>query len=186
MKTNFEDEVNMVSRHSREIQEIGSLMEPEPERATILLISADTGFYEALRRFANKVGRLVVRTECLAAVPILQAVRPRVVLLDLDLPQEAVCETAEAIMRDQSCPPLILLTARREQFDMRAATRSGSVLPKSESPLRLLEMVDETLAMRSSGHAERNAIQKTLIQSLKPHRWTVTVGPAHRFWGINE
>jgi DNA-binding response OmpR family regulator len=157
------------------------------EGSTILLISTDTRLYQTLRSLANTVGRMIVRLECPAsALPILQAVRPGAVLLDLDLPEDAAWETAEALLHDQTCPPVILLTARSEQFDMRTAIRAGSIIAKSESPSRLLEIVDETLTMQGSAHAERNAIQRILIRWLKPCSWSAPVTPAHRFWGINE
>jgi CheY-like chemotaxis protein len=164
-----------------------SISPVELEMKTILLISSDTPFLEALRGFANRVGQLVVHAECLAgAFPILQAVRPRALLLDLDQPKEAAWHTAEDLLGDESCPPVILLTARREQFDMRAARRSGSVVAKTETPSRLLQIVEETVATRNSNHIERNAIQRILIRWLRPRNWSAPVVPSHRFWGINE
>ena len=82
----------------------------ELERRTILLISRDTGLHENLRGLANTVGRIVVRLENPAGVvAILHVVRPAAVLVDLDLPKRAAWEVGEALLQEQSCPPLFLL-----------------------------------------------------------------------------
>lgn len=159
----------------------------ELEKRTILLISRDTCLHESLRGLANTLGRIVVRVDGGAGlIPILHAVRPAAVLLDLDLPKQSAWEVAEALLLEPSCPPVLLLTAQSEQFDVRTALRSGSLIDKSEPPSRLLDAVEETLAMPGSSQAERNAIQRVLIRWLRPCNWPIPRTPAYRFWGINE
>jgi FixJ family two-component response regulator len=159
----------------------------ELEKRTILLISRDTSLHENLRGLANTVGRIVVRLDgCAGVIPILHAVRPTAVLLDLDLPKQSAWEVAEALLQEQSCPPVLLLTAQSEQFDVRAAIRSGFLIDKSETPSRLLDAVEETLATPGSSQAERNAIQRVLIRWLKPCNWPIPCTPAYHFWGVNE
>jgi CheY-like chemotaxis protein len=112
--------------------------------------------------------------------------QPVAVLLDLDLPSQAAWEAADCLLQEQSCPPLILLTARSDQFDMSTAIRAGSLVDKSADPGRLLEAVDQTLAGPCSAQAERNAIQRVMIRWLRPCGWSVPVATAHRFWGTNK
>ena len=108
------------------------------------------------------------------------------VLLDLDLPSQAAWEAADWLLQEQNCPPLILLTARSGQFDPSTAIRAGSLVDKTIGPSRLLEVVDETLGVPCSAQAERNAIQRVVIQWLKPCGWSIPVTPAYRFWPLNE
>jgi DNA-binding response OmpR family regulator len=156
-------------------------------RRTILLISDDKPLYENLRAFANTAGQMVVRTEHAAGtVAVLRVTRPTVVLLDLDLPDEAAWEAADLLLQEPICPPVILLTGRIERFDMRTAIQAGSLVRKGESPSRLLEIVEEALEMPQINQAERNTIQRVLIRWLKPFEWGASNVPAYRFWGINE
>jgi len=159
----------------------------DPEKRTILLISNDTRLGQELRCVANAVGRMVVRVDGAADVSrIVYAVRPAVVLLDLDLPAEAAWEKADSLLQEQRCPPVILLTARKEQFDVRTAIQAGSLVDKSAEPAHLLDIVDRTLAMTDSSQTELNAIQRVIVRWLRPCSWSVPVTPAYRFWGINE
>jgi CheY-like chemotaxis protein len=116
----------------------------------------------------------------------MRAGQPVVVLLDLDLPSQAAWEAADCLLQEESCPPLILLTARSDQFDMGTAIRAGSLVDKATAPSRLLEAVDRTLAEPCSAQAERNAIQRVMIRWLRPSSWSVPVTAAHRLWRINE
>jgi CheY-like chemotaxis protein len=160
---------------------------PNSATRTILLISDDTRLHEELRSLANSTGTLVVRVDGRAGlVSILHVLRPVAVLLDLDLPGQAAWKAADSILGEPNCPPLLLLTARREQFDLEMAIRAGSLVDKTEGPSRLLELVNETLSLPPSSQAERNAIQRVLIQWLRPSDWSIPLTPAYRFWGINE
>ena len=156
-------------------------------KRTILLISDDTRLHEDLRRRANTVGRIVVRLGREAGIAaILQVLRPTAVLLDMDLPKQAAWRVADALLREEGCPPVILFTGLSEQFDVKTAIRAGLLVDKSEGPSRLLDVAEETLAMPEQNQAERNAVQRVLIRWLKPCNWPVRLSPAHRFWGINE
>jgi FixJ family two-component response regulator len=151
-------------------------------KRTILLVSADTRLHEALRCMANTVGRIVVRLHRAAGVAlVLHVVKPAVVLLDLDIPKQAAWGAAEAILQEQNCPPVILLTAPSDQFDVRTALRAGCLLNKSEEPSRLLEAVEERLAMSESSQAKWNATQRVLIRWLKPCSWPLSRTQAYRF-----
>ena len=160
---------------------------PNAEKRGILLISDDASLGESLRCAAARAGRTVVQVDRVAdALQKMCAGQPAAVLLDLDLPSQGAWEVADCLLQEQSCPPLILLTARSDQFDMSTAIRAGSLVDKSADPGRLLEAVDQTLAGPCSAQAERNAIQRVMIRWLRPCGWSAPVASAHRFWGTNE
>jgi len=185
MKTKFA-EIEPV-RHELPPRGPGRSQSRRARSRTILLISRDTQFHGTLRSFANALGLVVVRAERKAGTAaILQATRPVAVLLDLDLPGGAAWEVADLLLNEPGCPAVILLTERTTQFDMETSMRAGSLVGKDESPCRLLEIVQETLAMPEVNQAERNAIQRVLIRWLRPFQWAESNAPAHRFWGINE
>jgi len=195
MKPNFIAKQHVVELETPEgvhdanfrVRKDGGRPAPPVSNRTLLLVSDDTQLDQNLRPLANARGRMVVRVNTAAAVvPILLVVRPAIVLLDLDLPRQAGWEAADALLQEPSCPPMLLLTARSEQFDARTAFRAGSLVNKTEEPAHLLELVEETLAMPKATQAECNAIQRVLIRWLKPCGWPVPVTPAYRFWGINE
>jgi CheY-like chemotaxis protein len=120
------------------------------------------------------------------AVWQLRALRPGAVLLDLDLPYEAAWETADRLLELESCPPLILVTARRGQFDIGTAVRAGTIVDKSAGPAHLLRLASQASAQSGSGQIERNSIQRTFIRWLRPSGWSAPVTPACRFLGLNE
>lgn len=159
-----------------------------PAIGTILLISEDWQLHENLRSLANINGQMVVRVPGSAgAVTLLRVIRPVAVLLDLDLPNETAWATADLLLKEPVCPPLILLTSRIGQFDMQTVLQAGSLVAKNESPCRLWEIVEESLEMPEVNRAERNSIQSVLLGRLRPSRWAES-SPArlNRFWGINE
>ena len=160
---------------------------PNAEKLGILLISDDASLGENLRCAAARTGRAVVQVHGMAdALRKVRAGQPGAVLLDLDLPAQAAWEVADSLLEEEGCPPLILLTARSDQFDLSTAIRAGSLVDKSAGSSRLLEVLDQTLAGPCSAQAERNAIQRVMIRWLRPCGWSVPVTPAHRFTDINE
>ena len=160
---------------------------PNAEKRGILLISDDASLGENLRCAAVRTGRTVAQVNRVAdALREVLTGQPGAVLLDLDMPSQAAWEAADCLLQEESCPPLILLTARSDQFDLSTAIRAGSLVDKTTDPSRLLEMVDQTLAGPCSAQAERNAIQRVMIRWLRPCGWSAPVTSAHRFWGTNE
>jgi CheY-like chemotaxis protein len=158
-----------------------------PEKRAILLVSDDAGLGQNLERAATQASRTVVRVNgATDALRTMRIIRPAAVLLDLDLPAEAAWAAADLLLQEESCPPVILLTARGEQFEVRTAVRAGSLVDKSAGPVKFLEVVDHALAAPNSAQAERNAIQLVAIRWLRPCGWSVRFTPAHRFWGIHE
>jgi DNA-binding response OmpR family regulator len=165
----------------------GGELPPQATKPSILLVSNDAALGENLRRAAEQTGRSVVRAAGLEeTLRTARMMQPVAVVLDLDLPSQGAWEVADSLLQRADCPPLILLTGRREQFDVSTAIRAGSLVDKSASLAKLLEAVDEALALPDANRGERNAIQRIMIQWLRPCAWSVPVTPAYRYWGLNE
>ena len=164
----------------------GGTPAPGP-KGLILLISDDAVVAESLRRAAEQTGRSVVRAaglrETLRTAHMMQ---PVAVVLDLDLPSRGAWEIADRLLQEAGCPPLVLLTGRGDQFDVSTAIRAGSLVDKSGGLSKVLDAVDQALALPDSNRGERNAIQRIMIQWLRPCAWSVSVTPTYRFWGLNE
>ena len=157
------------------------------ESRTILLISNDQRLHEDLRSLANEAGLMVVKLELSSGtVEILQAVRPTVVLLDLDLPGEVAWKMADMLLNAPDCPAVILLSGRTGNLAMQSATRAGLLVRKGDSADRLLKIIEETLEMPGRHQARANRLRRELIRWLKPAAWEPESGCHFRFWGINE
>jgi len=164
----------------------GSTPAPGPKKL-ILLISDDALAAESFRRAAEQAGRSVVRAAGLAeTLRTAHMVQPVAVVLDLDLPAEGAWEIADGLLQEAACPPVVLLTGRRDQFDVSTAIRAGSLVDKSGGLAKVLEAVDQALALPDSTRGERNAIQRITLQWLRPCAWSASVTPSYRFWGLNE
>ena len=153
----------------------------------ILLISEDAVVAESLRRAAEVAGRSVVRAAGLGeTLRTAHMVQPVAVVLDLDLAADGAWEIADSLLQETGGPPLVLLTGRRDQFDVSTAIRAGSLVDKSGGLAKVLDAVDQALALPDSNRGERNAIQRITIQWLRPCTWSAPVTPSYRFWGLNE
>jgi CheY-like chemotaxis protein len=158
-----------------------------PELRAIMLISDDSGLHQELRRSANEQRRIVVRVSGIDGIEhVIQLLRPTVVLLDLDLSQDVAWNVGETLLRQQDCPPVILLTARAEPFELRMAISSGSVLDKSKGPAHLLEAMELALDRSRVAQEERKTAQRMLLRWLRPLSWPLRSAINYRFWGINE
>jgi DNA-binding response OmpR family regulator len=167
--------------HQRESERV------RPKPWTFLLISADDSLYKNLRLAANAQGHMVVKTDKMQGLlVILQATKPAAALLDLDFPEHQAWQAADLLLQQQTCPPVVLLTAQTDQFDVRTAIRAGSLIDKNRGPSAILHALEQSLAFSETNQAERNAIQRVLIRWLKPSGWAGDIAPANRFWGINE
>jgi DNA-binding response OmpR family regulator len=161
---------------------------PAPQsKQLILLISEDAVVAEKLRRAAEQTGRSAVRADGLDETPrTAHMVQPVVVVLDLDLPSRGAWEIADRLLQEAACPPVILLTGQGDQFDVSTAIRAGSLVDKSAGLAKVLEVVDQALALSDSNRGERNAIQRIMIQWLRPCAWSAPVTPTYRFRRLNE
>jgi CheY-like chemotaxis protein len=176
-----------VSRLRRPGPACGSGTRPQAMKRALLLISNDAALWERVQRAANQTRHSVVQAGDLEeALRAIRSAQLAAAVLDLDLPSQAAWEIADGLLQEVGCPPLVLLTGRIDQFDVSTAMRAGSLVDKSASPARLVEAVNQTMALPSSSLLERNAIQRVVIRWLRPCGWSAPVTPAYRFWGINE
>jgi DNA-binding response OmpR family regulator len=176
-----------VSRVSGAVRACASEVGWPAAKPSILLVSSDVALGESLRHAAGAVGRMMVQADGLTeALRAVRSAQLAAVLLDLDLPSEGAWGIADGLLQEPDCPHLILLTGRRDQFDVSTAIRAGSLVDKSTGFTKLLELVDQALTLPDSNRAERNAIQRVVIRWLRPCAWSVPVTPGYRHWGLNE
>jgi DNA-binding response OmpR family regulator len=155
--------------------------------SAILLISDDAEFGRKLELAVERIKRPVVRvTEPAKATRTIRTIRPGAVLLDLDLPDQAAWRSADLLLQDEICVPIILLTGRTEQFDVRTAIRAGALVEKAVGPDRLLESLDRAVSTQGSARNERNAVQRNLIQWLRPWGWSVPFTPARSLSAFHD
>jgi CheY-like chemotaxis protein len=160
---------------------------PPVAKPALLLVSNDIDLCVRLRGMSGGEGRSVV--EAGGLVEALQAVRSvqfAAVMLDLDLPSQGAWQVADGLLQEEDCPPLILLTGRRDQFDVSTAIRAGTLIDKAADCGRLMEAVEQAVGLTDGNRVERNAIQRIVIQWLRPCAWSVPVVPTYRHWGLNE
>ena len=159
----------------------------QSESRTILLISNDKRLHEDLRSVANEAGLMVVKLDrSLGTIEVLQAVRPSAVLLDLDLPDEVAWKTADILLNEPDCPPVILLSGRTGHLAMQSGIRAGLLVRKGDSPDRLLKIIEEAADMPGQQQAQANGLRRELIRWLRPTVLEQDSGYHYRFWGINE
>jgi CheY-like chemotaxis protein len=176
-----------LNRHPRPVSACGSSARLETVNRAILLISNDAAVGERLRQAADQTGHSVVQAAALeGAFKAVRSEQLAAAVLDLDLPSHRAWKIADDLLQEAGCPPLVLLTGSIAQFDMRTAMQAGSLVDKSASPARLAEAVNQAIGLSPSNLLERNAIQRVVIQWLRPCGWSAPVTPAYRFWGLNE
>jgi CheY-like chemotaxis protein len=159
---------------------------PDTGRQALMLVSADAGLGVCLNNLADRVGLALLQiNDSGNTLQVVAQHRPAVVCLDLDLPELAVWEAAEGLLRDEAIPALVLLSGRADHFDLGAAIRAGAIVDKSASPAQLFERVDGMLAEPEARRADRKARQRRLVRWLRPYE-AAPVEPIQRHWGINE
>jgi CheY-like chemotaxis protein len=156
---------------------------PVIQKGPLLLLSEDEMFCWKLLMAASQMGRRLVRGHPSADAQLaLRIVTPELVLLDLDFHEEMAWAAADALLQDESCPPLILLTSHGKQSDFDTAIQAGCLIEKTIEPMRLLAVVEQKLTSTKADRREQTVIQRLVIRWLKP----VQVARMNRFWGINE
>jgi len=152
----------------------------------IVSISSDMEFDRRLRVLAMQSGQIVIRVESVEdAGRIVDSDCCGIILLDLDSMGRTALEMAGDLLRNPLCPPVILLTGKGEQFDLRMTVFAGSVLEKSSDTFRILSLL-KTILEGWSPSADRFPPQPGIM------RWEESGGeppasvPRKRFWGINE
>jgi len=152
----------------------------------IVSTSYDMEFDRRLRMLAMQTGQIVIRVESVDdALRIVDANCCGIILLDLDSMGRTALELAGDLLREPLCPPVILLTGKGEQLDLRMTVFAGSVLEKSTDTYRILNLLKTILEGWSSG-ADRAPSQRGIIQWEESSDGPVPRVPAKRYWGLNE
>jgi CheY-like chemotaxis protein len=152
----------------------------------VVSISGDLEFDLRLRMLAMQTGQIVIRVESVDdALRIVDAGCAGIILLDLDSMGRTALEMAGDILRDPLCPPVILLTGKGEQLDLRMTVFAGSVLEKSTDTYRILRLL-KTILEGWSSSSEQPPSQRGLIRWEDSGNGPVPRVPAQRYWGINE
>ena len=165
---------------------------PQAERSevtkrVILLVSDDPKLENGLRCGARARGHIVIRAASLTdALRTGRAACSHVALLDLDMDSEKAWDIADCLLQTPKCPPVVLMTGRSREFEMRMAVNTGVILDKTSEPGRILDKVDKILEASSSANTERNGIQRVIVRWLRPVHWPVPIISSCRGWGINE
>jgi len=152
----------------------------------IVSISNDMEFDRRLRMLAMQTGQIIIRVETVDdALRIVDADCCGIILLDLDSMGRTAQELAGDLLRDPLCPPVILLTGRGEQLDLRLTVFAGSVLEKSTDTYRIMNLL-KTILEGWSSDTDRVPLQKGIIRWEESGDGPVPCLPAKRHWGINE
>lgn len=147
----------------------------------IVSISGDLEFDVRLRMLAMQSGQIVIRVESVDdALRIVAADCCGIILLDLDSLGRSALDMAGELLQDPLCPPVILLTGRGDQFDLRMTVFAGSVLEKSTDTLRILKLLKTILEGWGSGREPDSSPGGIIRLEDSGHV------PAKRHWGINE
>jgi hypothetical protein len=146
----------------------------------IVSISSDMEFDRRLRVLAMQSGQIVIRVESTGdAQRIVDADCCGIILLDLDSMGRTALEMAGDLLREPLCPPVILLTGKEEQRDLRMTVFAGSILEKSTDTFRILGLM-KTILEGWSSRANPCSAQRGMV------RWEESGdGPAKRFWDVD-
>ena len=108
----------------------------------IVSISDDLEFDRRLRMLAMQSGQIVIRVDSVDdALRIVDADCCGIILLDLDSLGRTALEMAGDLLRNPLCPPVILLTGKGDQLDLRMTVFAGSILEKSTDTFRILNLL---------------------------------------------
>jgi hypothetical protein len=152
----------------------------------IVSISGDMEFDRRLRVLAMQSGQIVIRVVSMDdALRIVHADCCGIILLDLDSMGRSALEMAGDLLREPLCPPVILLTGKGDQLDLRMTVFAGSVLEKSSDTYWILKLL-KTILEGWSSESERFPAQSGIIRWEESGDGPVPCVPARRFWGINE
>jgi hypothetical protein len=151
----------------------------------IVSISNDMEFDRRLRMLAMQSGQIVIRVESENdALRIVNADCCGIILLDLDSMGRTALEMAGDLLRNPLCPPVILLTGKGDQLDLRMTVFAGSVLEKSTDTYRILNLLKTILEGWSSGNEVPP--QSGIVRWEESGSGPMPPMPLKRFWGLNE
>lgn len=152
------------------------------EEATILVVDDDVRLLSLLSRYLAENGfRVTTAGDAAEAREKLRFLQPELIVLDVMMPGESGLQLTEALRREHSDIPVLLLTARGAPEDRIAGFEAGAddYLPKPFDPKELLLRIRARLRRSPSSPAKGGAAEGPLPLgelSFDPQRGELT-GP---------
>ncbi len=120
---------------------------------TVLVVDDDPVIQRLLRvNFEMEGYEVIVASDGMDGLERARAEHPDIVVLDIMMPKMSGLEVAKALKADPDTAwiPVLLLSAKAQEADLRAGDESGAdgYLTKPFDPLQLLQRVEELLAGR--------------------------------------
>ncbi len=120
---------------------------------TVLVVDDDPVIQRLLRvNFEMEGYEVIVASDGLDGLERARADHPDIVVLDIMMPRMSGLDVAKALKADPDTAsiPVLLLSAKAQEADLRAGDESGAdgYLTKPFDPLQLLQRVEELLARR--------------------------------------
>ena len=131
-----------------------------PEDATILVVDDDARLRTLLQRYLAEAGfRVTTAADAAEAREKLRFLQPDLMVLDVMMPGENGLQLTEALRRDHTEVPVLLLTARGAPEDRIAGFEAGAddYLPKPFDPKELLLRIRARLRRAAPPPAEAPA-----------------------------
>lgn len=149
-----------------EVIETGPAAAPVPRVAAslgrLLLVDDDPGVRESLGRLLETEGYEVLRAgNGLEAAAVVQSTWVDLVLLDLNMPGRNGWDTFEQFTREHPLLPVVIITARANQFFTALSAGAGALLEKPLDIPTLLRTVARLLSESDTTRLARLAGQDT-------------------------
>jgi CheY-like chemotaxis protein len=156
-----------------------------PARRKILLVDDDPGIRRVLSRLlAEKGYRVLTAANGIEALAVVGAVKVDLVLLDLTMPLQDGWETFERISTQNPVLPIILITARPDQFVLAQAAGVGALLEKPLDLEKLFHTVHNLLEEPAEACLARYTGRAAMFRHAHPKAgWPAGDGRAE--WGAN-
>jgi CheY-like chemotaxis protein len=156
-----------------------STMDTPSPKAKILLVDDDPAIRQILVRLLNDEGFTVLTAaNGLEALVLASSAKFDLVLLDLNMPVKDGWETFEQLSADNPLMPIILITARPNQFFPALASGAGALLEKPLDFTKLFQTIRDLLDESEEERLARLA-GRTSAFSFVPH--LPTQADHHRF-----
>ncbi|HET7489328.1 MAG TPA: response regulator [Acidimicrobiales bacterium] len=118
--------------------------------ATVLVVDDDPVIQRLLKvNFEMEGYKVVIASDGVEGLETARAVRPAVVVLDIMMPKMSGLDVTKALKGDPDTAgiPVLLLSAKAQEADLRAGDESGAddYLTKPFDPLQLLHRVEQLI-----------------------------------------
>ncbi len=141
----------------------------KPEKSRILLVDDDPAIRQILQRLLDEEGYLVLTAaNGVEALEFVRAARFDLVLLDLNMPVKDGWETFEELSRKNPWLPIVLITARPNQFFSALASGVGALLEKPLDFAKLFHTIHALLEEPAEARLARMAGRASAFRYIPP------------------